>query len=537
MTGRRLAPANPTGRVSLCLVVRDEEAMLPRFLEHAKGLWDELVAVDTGSKDRTRELLAAAGARVLDFPWVDDFAAARNHGLAAATGDFILVLDADELATPALAKSIRAAAADPRVGAGTLELRNLLPHGHVRTATLLRFFRNDPSIRFEHAIHEDASAAVFAHLAATGQRLVRLDGWVDHLGYQRERALEKGKKRRDVVLLEKLLARDPRDLYSHLKRLEQARFWGDRDLWRRAAQDAKAALDAAPARAQTWFGGELLVLVAEGLHPLARQPKEALALLEAWATRVPPSAAFSLRRGELREALGDFGGAEADFLAARAQEPRTQDRQLATVRPLLGLARLGLALGDADAALARTNEALALAPRDPEALLSAVALHRARGGRKAVLAFAAAHRKAHPSPEVATAVQAAVGDGALLSGDLALAIDALADAAGDPPAGRNGLRLAQAVLAAGDLPTARALCTQLAPALPEAALGLLVCDLVDGQDSALEIDLDPEAANAALRTWIEAVKAGRNVELVRALQQVAPAVADVFPWLEAALRT
>ncbi len=64
------------------------------------GLFDEIVVVDTGSKDRTREIAREFGARVLDFVWVDDFAAARNATLARATGDYAFWLDADDVVDP-----------------------------------------------------------------------------------------------------------------------------------------------------------------------------------------------------------------------------------------------------------------------------------------------------------------------------------------------------------------------------------------------------------------------------------------------------
>ena len=62
--------------ISLCLIVRDEAELLPQFLQHASGLWDDLCVVDTGSRDATREILAAAGARIIERAWDDDFSAA-----------------------------------------------------------------------------------------------------------------------------------------------------------------------------------------------------------------------------------------------------------------------------------------------------------------------------------------------------------------------------------------------------------------------------------------------------------------------------
>lgn len=83
--------------ISLCMIVKDEEACLARCLASAKPAVHELVVVDTGSSDRTVSIAAAFGARVLSFPWNGSFADARNHGLAQARGSWILVLDADEV--------------------------------------------------------------------------------------------------------------------------------------------------------------------------------------------------------------------------------------------------------------------------------------------------------------------------------------------------------------------------------------------------------------------------------------------------------
>src|SRR5262249_55825806 len=82
-------------RVSLCMIVKDEEANLPACLGSVADLVDEVVVVDTGSADRTREVAARYGAKVYDFAWVDSFAAARNESLRHATGDWVLWLDAD----------------------------------------------------------------------------------------------------------------------------------------------------------------------------------------------------------------------------------------------------------------------------------------------------------------------------------------------------------------------------------------------------------------------------------------------------------
>ena len=83
-------------RVSLTMIVRDEEENLGPCLESAAGLFDEVVVVDTGSADRTAEVARSLGAVVVPFDWVDDFAAARNASLDRATGRFAFWLDADD---------------------------------------------------------------------------------------------------------------------------------------------------------------------------------------------------------------------------------------------------------------------------------------------------------------------------------------------------------------------------------------------------------------------------------------------------------
>jgi glycosyltransferase involved in cell wall biosynthesis len=87
-------------RLSLTMIVRDEERTLGRVLKQAAGFCDEMVVVDTGSTDDTPRIAERAGAQVLDFAWRDDFAAARNHSLAACRGDWIVWLDADDVITP-----------------------------------------------------------------------------------------------------------------------------------------------------------------------------------------------------------------------------------------------------------------------------------------------------------------------------------------------------------------------------------------------------------------------------------------------------
>lgn len=85
--------------VSLCMIVRDEEAVLGRCLDSVAGLFDEIIVTDTGSRDATVRIAAGHGARVHHFTWCDDFAAARNASFSHATSDFLFWMDADDVLT------------------------------------------------------------------------------------------------------------------------------------------------------------------------------------------------------------------------------------------------------------------------------------------------------------------------------------------------------------------------------------------------------------------------------------------------------
>ncbi|MCI8360359.1 MAG: glycosyltransferase [Clostridiales bacterium] len=86
--------------ISLCMIVRDEEAVLDRCLASAAALADEIVIVDTGSADRTKEIAGRYTDRIYDFAWIDDFSAARNFSFSKGTKDYLMWLDADDVIEP-----------------------------------------------------------------------------------------------------------------------------------------------------------------------------------------------------------------------------------------------------------------------------------------------------------------------------------------------------------------------------------------------------------------------------------------------------
>ena len=110
--------------ITACVIAQDEEERLPECLAGLE-FCDQVVVVDSGSRDRTRELAAAAGAKVVENPW-PGFSAQRNVALDHATGDWVLEIDADERVTPELAAELRAFLADPPpVRMGAIPMRDV----------------------------------------------------------------------------------------------------------------------------------------------------------------------------------------------------------------------------------------------------------------------------------------------------------------------------------------------------------------------------------------------------------------------------
>lgn len=83
--------------ISLCMIVRNEQEVLARCLESSAGIADEVIIVDTGSSDNTREIAKQFTDKVYDFKWIDDFSAARNYSFSKAAMDYIMWLDADDI--------------------------------------------------------------------------------------------------------------------------------------------------------------------------------------------------------------------------------------------------------------------------------------------------------------------------------------------------------------------------------------------------------------------------------------------------------
>ncbi|MDA0267224.1 MAG: tetratricopeptide repeat protein [Cyanobacteria bacterium] len=333
--------------LSLCMIVKDEAAQLPQALHSVSAHVDEMIVVDTGSTDATVTVAEAAGAQVFAYEWTNDFAAARNAALGYATGDWILVLDADERLTPAgqtLLKQIQAGKPLGGVDLASILMVTVIRHelGAEQSpySAVSRLFRNHADIRFNRPYHEtvDDSVAALQQREAAWQVVTLAETALAHTGYQATAIAQRDKFNRAQTLMAAYLADHPHDPYICNK------------------------LGALYGQAGDWDKGR--TLLEQGLRGDHGDP-------------IDPSTAY-----ELHYHLG-LADRARDDLASAEQHYRT-----ALEQPILETLKLGayINLGsllkvqqDLPGAIACFEQAVAIAPDFAVAHYNLGVAHRARG--------------------------------------------------------------------------------------------------------------------------------------------------------------
>jgi tetratricopeptide (TPR) repeat protein len=292
--------------VSVCLIARNEEAALPRCLSSVANLAHEFIVVDTGSTDRTREVAHRLGARVFDFPWCDDFAAARNRCLRHATGAWIFWLDADEYLTHDNRQRLGTLFASlPDDNCAYLMQQHSLaapgqPHALVHQ---VRLFRRRPDVRWEFRVHEQVLPAI---LRAGGQ-VRATDIVIEHSGYL-DAAATRRKAERNLRLFLLEVADRPDHPFT-LFNLGWTYLELDQPLHalpclQRSLQHADPAEPLLP---------KLYTLLGL-VHRRLEQPAAALDVCQSGRVRFPDDAELLLLEGMLLAEQDDLIGAEARFL-------------------------------------------------------------------------------------------------------------------------------------------------------------------------------------------------------------------------------
>lgn len=192
-------------KLSVCYIVKNEENNLPISLASVKAAADEIIVVDTGSQDNTKEIARRNGAIVYDFPWQDDFSAPRNYAIEKASGDWILFLDADEAFNGSLDKQ---ALGDYLAGKDDKDAILLIRHNvesweeieNFNTDWALRIFRRREDLRYRRRIHEQL------HKSSGELKIAYApaDFYLLHTGYAN--AISTSKCQRDLYIMQQIVA-------------------------------------------------------------------------------------------------------------------------------------------------------------------------------------------------------------------------------------------------------------------------------------------------------------------------------------------
>ncbi len=215
-------------RLSLCMIVKDEERNIKKCLENVKDVVDEIIAVDTGSKDRTPFILKELGAKVYSFRWCDDFSKARNESLKYATGDYIIYLDADDRVSKEDAEKIleiKKGFPKEKNLAYSLKIVSESPDGTKNSAYQVRIFPKLEGVRFEYPIHEQ----IVPSLKRKGIKGVFTDVVIRHEGYKDPEVLLK-KAERNLKILKDMLSEDPDCWFAHYFLAQTYEVLGEKEL-------------------------------------------------------------------------------------------------------------------------------------------------------------------------------------------------------------------------------------------------------------------------------------------------------------------
>ncbi len=355
--------------ICLCIIARDEEANLGACLRSAKSAVDQIVVVDTGSRDRTADIAREFGALVVTHEWNDDFSAARNAALPEVRADYVLVLDADERLARGAGRTLRRVTKKQKVDLGLMPLHNAstvdaddasVLSGDARRGDpilLARLFRKTDDLAWEGAVHENVD-----RWAMRPGRVIRtLTAPIIHLGAIPSVREALGKDRRNLELLERRCEQEPNHplMRAHLAReYERA---GD---LRRASDEALRAWDTLVSIAKEQPGRydpvlPLTLLAGYRLHE--GRAEEALALVEKGRRLADPHPNLDFLEAEARRVLAQetsdevrkdhWQRAAKAYRAAleRAGQPFTAEVIAGATgdRSRLGLASVELARGNA----------------------------------------------------------------------------------------------------------------------------------------------------------------------------------------------
>lgn len=291
-------------RVSLTMIVKNEAATLANCLSSVRDIVDEIIVVDTGSSDNTRDIAKQFAARVFDLPWPDSFAVARNESIRHASGQWILWLDADDFIDEPNRNKLRALLASLQDDntAYVMRSRSVTADNSVILADHVRLFRNHPAICWEYRVHEQIPPS----LSKAGHSMRATDIVIEHSGYLGT-GRSGGKLERNLRLLQLDVADHPNDpflLFNLAWTLNDLERWGEAvPLLQRGLQHAHPSYFLTP---------KLYALLAR-CHRSLEQLAEAWDVCQVGQVRYPQDTELlflkELLKGQLDHQRGDHAAA------------------------------------------------------------------------------------------------------------------------------------------------------------------------------------------------------------------------------------
>lgn len=204
--GGRKTQDKKAPKISLCMIVKNEEACLARCLDSVKDCVDEMIIVDTGSTDKTVAIAEHYGAKIYHHPWENDFSKHRNQSLSYATGDWIFQMDADEELFAEDGQKVRHAVRDNKVDYYDCQFHDITKEGNVKGVfNLIRLFRNGMGMYFTQKVHNQLQIRGRGAFST-----IR----VKHYGYDLSAEKMDAKHIRTTTLLKEALETNPEDAYT-----------------------------------------------------------------------------------------------------------------------------------------------------------------------------------------------------------------------------------------------------------------------------------------------------------------------------------
>lgn len=321
--------------ISLCMIVKNEEAFLRRCLQSVRDYVDEVVIVDTGSTDGTKEIANSFADKVFDFVWINDFSAARNEALKHATGQWILVMDADEYMEENEIRGLREYLSKEQPKSNVIyeiTVRNFQGTENnisVTEAQVLRVFANRVGISYRRPVHEQPTPS-----GGVASHVLRLPFYILHSGYLNEIMEAKGKHERNLSIFEEMKAKSNLSPYDHCMIGNQLTMMRREE---EALHHLRIALNLGNKKA-AWYRHNLFAILE--IHFRLGQHLEAWNLIEQFMTEYISYPDIKCIRGISLVMLGFRERAKQELLAAHEEAKRRLANHLKDVTitsPDLGL--------------------------------------------------------------------------------------------------------------------------------------------------------------------------------------------------------